>query len=69
MKKKITIEIDLTSDSGHPMQLEYKMDEIVGSIKHAAETERFDEDNLIVYNNWEDPHVCELTIVMVVEDI
>lgn len=69
MKTKVTIEIDLTSDSGHPMQLEYKVDEIVGSIKHVVELERFSEDNRIVYNGWDDPHVCELTISMEVGDV
>lgn len=68
MKRKMIIEINLTSQSGDPTQLEYKMDEIVGSIKHAAETERFDEDNRILYNGWDDPHVCELSMFIEVKD-
>ena len=68
MKKIITIEIDLTSRTGDPMQLDYKMDEIVECIKSTIERERFDEDNKIVYNDWEDPHVCELSIFMKVEE-
>lgn len=37
MKRIITIEIDLTSQSGDPMQLEYKMDEIEAGIRGSAD--------------------------------
>lgn len=68
MKRKMIIEIDLTSRFGDPSQLEYKLNEIVDTIKSAAERERFDEDNRIVYNDWEDPHVCELSMFIEVKD-
>lgn len=68
MKRKMIIEIDLTSRFGDPSQLEYKLNEIVDMIKSAAERERFDEDNRIVYNDWEDPHVCELSMFIEVKD-
>ena len=68
MKKILVIEVTLTSSTGDPTQLEHSVDEIIGSIKRAAEYELYDDDNKIVYNDWDDPHVCELDINMQVKE-
>ncbi len=69
MKRRLIIEIDLSSSTGDPMQLEHKINEIVDGFKSTVEHERYYEGNRIVYNDWEDPHVCDLTITMEVEEL
>ena len=69
MKKRIIIEIDLTSSSGNPCQIEHKLCEIVEGFKSTFEYEEYNDSNKLVYNDWDDPHTCELTMTMKVEDM
>ena len=64
MQRKIVIEMALTSQSGDPSQLEAQLNEITSTIKRCVESEQYDDDNKIVYNDWDDPHICDFTISM-----
>jgi hypothetical protein len=64
MRTQLIIEIDLSSSTGDPIQLEHKMNEIIESFRSTAEHERYYEFNRIVYNDWDDPHTCDLTITV-----
>ena len=64
MKKQLTIEIDLTSSTGNPAQLESLMEEICESFTRTVEHENCSSSNRIVYNDWDDPHPCELNITI-----
>jgi len=61
MKKILTIEIEINSSRGTPMQLQQKLDDISNSIKQSIECEDSNPDNRVVYNDWDDPQLCEVT--------
>ena len=68
MKRRLIIEINLTSSEGDPTQLSRKLDDMVSNIVSTAENELYDDSNKIVYNDWEDPKTCELSILWEVQD-
>lgn len=61
---RLIINIELDSHTGDPMQVEAKLKEIANAFRRTAELERTDPDNRVVYNDWEDPHECDLLITV-----
>lgn len=64
MKKRLIIEIDLTSSSGRPYALEDRMKYLVSVFKSEAASLACDPDHQVVHNDWDDPHACELSITV-----
>ena len=62
MRKRIIIDIDLDSSTGHPEQIRNKLEEIVENLRMRVQYEKHDKFNTVVYNDWEDPHTCDLDI-------
>jgi hypothetical protein len=64
MQAKLIITINLTSSSASHLDLEPKLQSIMDSIKYTCERELYDEDNKIVYTDYDEPQTCELDITV-----